>query len=176
MSQQHRHSLNHDPFDVDAEEEFQLGISGLAEVRIPSVNDGLSKQATNCLDMANLFVQVANGTLIADDAAANTTIGDMLKAAVAMSIIGLFAPSTHFNVLQSKIGFGTLGASGSCNPDPTTGLTSGCVLSEAMIIQEKDPPNRKYVVVYLDIQDPGNHNNKDLERIRDIIEITIDKS
>src|SRR5207302_1563202 len=111
--------LNHLRFDPDDEEVFQLGISGLAMVRIPCVNeqawhaggkpgDGRASQATSCLDMANLFVQVANSTLIAGDAAANTTIGDMLKTAVAMSIIGSEAPSTKFDVLQSKIGVGTL--------------------------------------------------------------------
>ncbi len=171
-------------FDAEAEEEFQLGISGLTPVRIPCVNeqawhagggpgDGRSQQATSCLDMANLFVQVANGTLIKGAAAANTTIGDMLKTAVAMSIIGSLALSTHFKVLQSKIGLGTLGSSGSCYPDLVTGLTNGCVYSEAMVIQENAPPNRKYVVVYQDIRDPGNHNNKDLERVRDIIELTM---
>ena len=190
---QHRLFLQHQQnpsdtsirWDADAEEEFQLGISGLTQVRIPCVNekawlagghpgDGRSAQATSCLGMANLFVQVANGTLIKDDVAANTAIGDMLKTAVAMSGIGRYAPSTHFNVLQSKIGVGTLGASGSCNPD-IAGHTNGCVWSEAMVIQETAPPNRKYVVVYQDILDPRNHNSKDFERVRDIIEITIDK-
>ena len=162
--------------DADAEEEFELGISGLAVLKIPmSVNDGPSKQAASCLDMANLFVQIANSALIAGDAVANATIGDMLKKAVigdAASIIGQTA-DRNFDVLQSKIGVGTLGASGSCNPDKNTHLTSGCVLSEAMVIQEKNPPNRKFVVVYQNIKDPGNHGDKDLERIRDIINITI---
>ena len=161
-------------FDQDAEEEFELGISGRAEVRVPSVNDGPSKQAASCLDMANLMVQVANGNLIAGDAAGNTSIGTMLTQAGGMSIIGRFAPSAHFNVVQSKIGFGTLGRTGSCNAD-VSGHTHGCVMSEALVIKETAPPNRKYVVVYQDIQDPSNHGSQDLFRVRDIIDVTIDK-
>jgi V8-like Glu-specific endopeptidase len=161
-------------FDRDAEDEFELGISGRAEVRIPSVNDGPSKQAASCLDLVNMMVQVANANLIPGDAAGSASIGNMLTQAVGMSIIGRFAPSAHFSVLQSKIGFGTLGRTGSCNAD-SSGHTRGCVLSEALVIQETAPPNRKYAVVYQDIQDPSNHGNQDLVRIRDIIDVTIDK-
>jgi hypothetical protein len=41
-------------------------------------SDGKSSQATSCLDMANLFVQVADDTLITGDAASNAEIGRML--------------------------------------------------------------------------------------------------
>ena len=174
INKQHQKFLKGEHHDAEAEEEFQLGISGLTEVRIPSVNDGPSKQAASCLDLANLMVQVANGKLIAGDAAANTQIVDMLKNAVPMSIIGRRAPSTHFRILQSKIGFGQLGKTGSCLVD-AGGHTSGCVQSEALIIQETKAPNRKYVVIYQNIQDPVNHANQDLWRVRDIIDLTIDK-
>jgi hypothetical protein len=42
-----------------------------------------------------------------------------------------------------------------------------------MVIQEN--AERQYLVVYRGIRDPGSHNNKDLERVRNIIEITIGK-
>jgi V8-like Glu-specific endopeptidase len=161
-------------FDPEAEEEFELGISGLAEVRIPSVNDGPSKQAASCVDLANLMVQVARAKLIEGDPDGNTRIGSMLSNAVAMSIIGRFAPSARFKVLQSKIGFGQLGNWGSCVAD-NSGHTSGCVLSEALVIEETAAPKRQFVVVFQDIRDPSKHGNQDLLRVRDIVELTIAK-
>lgn len=159
--------------DSDATEEFNMGISGFFEVRIPVLNDGTSKQATTCMDMANLFAQLATGNLIKDAAGSGmTSNADMLAHltnGVSMSIMGRRMPSTKYNILQSKIGFGTLGRDGNCNSTPTR----GCVQSEAMIIERVAAPKPKYVVVFQNVIDPANRNDKDLERIRELIERTI---
>jgi hypothetical protein len=74
--------------------------------------------------------------------------------------------------LQSKIGFGTLGTTGSCLPD-ATGNTNGCVLSEAMIVKQAVAPFQTFVVVWENVKDPANRSMKDIERVRDIIQNTM---
>jgi hypothetical protein len=168
--------------DAEQKEEFDLAISGWAEVKIPSDNDGDSKQATTCAYAARLFVLLFDNKLVptTDPAdSANTEMQDMLHQAVtgaqAASIVGRF-PSVPppFAVLQTKIGVGQLGSSGSCNPDPVTHQTHGCVLSESMIVQQAAAPHRKFVVVWQNVKDPANSGFKEVARIRDIIQKTMD--
>jgi hypothetical protein len=119
----HERALHGGRVDSDFEEEFALGISGWREVRVHSENDGPSKQAATCSDLARLFVLLCDSNLV-PDAASDTRhpsedMMDMLKRAVS----GNDAPSTvnrfpsappPFTVIGSKIGVGTLGTTGNC--------------------------------------------------------------
>jgi hypothetical protein len=162
--------------DPEAVEEFNLGISGWKEVRVPSTNDGPSKQATTCIDAARLLVLLADNKLVAGGpvGTANSAMLGLLHNAVtggAPSVVGR-VPPVPFTILQSKIGFGTLGTTGSCLPD-ATGNTNGCVLSEAMIVKQAVAPFQTFVVVWENVKDPANRSMKDIERVRDIIQNTM---
>ena len=168
--------------DADMKEEFDLGISGWSEVRIPSKNDGPSKQATTCIHAARLLVLLFDDKLVAATGPVDTANADMLSllaqavtGAGAPSIVGRFptAPAP-FAVLQSKIGVGTLGNWGSCNRDPVTNHTNGCVLSKSMIVQQAAAPQRKFAVVWQNVRDAGNDGFKQIARIRDLIQKTMD--
>lgn len=165
--------------DADGKEEFDLGISGWSEVRVPSSNDGPSKQAATCIDVARLFVLLIDGKLVptalrTGTDTANDEMLDLLGQAVtgagAPSIIARFpSPPAPFDIRQSKIGVGTLGSSGNCIRNPTTGHTNGCVLAEAMIVQQASLPHRTFVVVWQNVKDAANHNFDEIERIRRLI-------
>jgi hypothetical protein len=171
-----------DKGDADGKEEFDLGISGWTEVRIPSENDGPSKQATTCIDAARLLVALKDGKLIESSGSppdtANTEMLDLLKRAVSKDETG-GAPSltwrrpakpAPFDVLQSKIGIGYLGSTPAC----TGATTKGCVYSESLVVQQTAAPHREFVVVWQNVQDPRNRSYKDIVRIRDIILKTMD--
>jgi GH24 family phage-related lysozyme (muramidase) len=168
--------------DADRKEEFDLGISGWSEVRIPSKNDGPSKQATTCIDAARLLVLLFDDKLVATTDPVDTANADMLSllaqavtGAGAPTIVGRFpAAPAPFAVLQSKIGVGTLGNWGSCNRDPVTNHTNGCVLSESMIVQQAAAPQHKFAVVWQNVRDAGNDGFKQIARIRDLIQKTMD--
>jgi hypothetical protein len=167
--------------DADGKEEFDLGISGWAEVRIPSENDGPSKQCTTCIDAARLFVLLFDQKLVATTDpvdTANDEMLDLLRQAVAgpaaASIVNRFptAPAP-FAVLQSKIGVGTLGSKGSCNRDAAN-HTHGCVLSESLIGRQAADPQRRFVAVWQNVKDPGNEGFEEITRIRELIQKTMD--
>jgi hypothetical protein len=160
--------------DKDLKEEFNLGISGWNEVRVPSVNDGLSKQATTCIDMARLLVLMVDNRLVTD-AIKNEAMLGLLHLAVfggAKSLITRVAPST-FDIIQSKIGFGTLGTTGRCKAD-AAGHTHGCVWSETIHVKQNIAPFREFAVVYQNLKDPANNHLSDVERIRDVIAKTME--
>jgi GH24 family phage-related lysozyme (muramidase) len=166
--------------DADGKEEFDLGISGWAEVRIPSENDGPSKQCTTCIDAARLLVLLVDQKLVATtdpfDTANDEMLGLMHKAVTvgAPSIVNRFPTlGAPFTVLHTKIGFGTLGSSGSCNAD-TAGHTKGCVLSEALIGKQVAAPFLRFAVVWQNAKDPANEDFEQVTRIRELIQKTID--
>jgi carboxypeptidase C (cathepsin A)/GH25 family lysozyme M1 (1,4-beta-N-acetylmuramidase)/subtilisin family serine protease len=163
------------------EQEFRLGISGWQEVKVRSENDGMSKQATTCVDVARLFVLLHDGDLVKDfvwrvNRASFEMLGMLSRAVTgsgAPSLVAKF-PLTPppFTVLQSKIGAGTLGHWGTCNLVGAN--TNGCILSEAMIVKQKTPPCREFVVVWQDVKDGTNDGSKQIARIRAIIQKTMD--
>jgi hypothetical protein len=166
----------------DRIEEFNLGISGWQGVRIPNKNDRPSMQATTCIDLARLLVLAFDSKLVPDfmlhiNVASLEMISMMGKgvdSAAAGSIMKRFPSGTAapFTVLQSKIGVGTLGTTGSCNAN-ASGQTRGCVLSEAAIVQEAAAAGRQFVVVYQNVKDTTNDNNGQIARIRAIVEKTM---
>ena len=167
------HDHPHDPIPTsDGNEEFELGISGWNEIRVPSDNDGPSKQATNCIDLARLLVLLADAKLVARTVAgaqnsANIEMLHMMNQAVsgagAPSLVARSNPPPAFAILQSKIGVGELGKPG--------GSSGHFVNSEAMIVRQAGAPHREFVVVWQNVKD---RTTTHLNRIRDIIQKTMD--
>jgi GH24 family phage-related lysozyme (muramidase) len=171
----------HGTGDADTNEEFDLGVGGWNEVRIPSENDGDSKQCTTCIDAARLFVLLVDQKLVAKTDpvdTANDEMLDLMHQAVtgvgAASIVNRFptAPAP-FEVLHTKIGVGTLGRTGSCNRD-AAGHTRDCVLSESLIGKQAADPHRRFVVVWQNVKDTANDGFEQITRIRELIQKTID--
>jgi hypothetical protein len=83
-------------------------------VRIPSVNDGDSAQATTCFDMANLYAHIFQQTLV--DADSSNTMLAMLATSAAVGDDPSFLdysrrsglPPRNFAVTHTKIGLGPL--------------------------------------------------------------------
>jgi hypothetical protein len=159
--------------DADAIQEVDLGVSGLETVRVPSVNDGPSKQAATCIDLASMFTQLAMNSLVMDPAVsgtdANAEMRNMLANAKPMGNLGRWLTRTpavtpSYTILGTKIGFGTLGTTGNCNTE------DNCVKSEALIIERNA---QKFVVVWQNVLDPGKRGDQDYARIHEIIERTI---
>jgi hypothetical protein len=159
-----------------------------ATVDVQSVNDGLVKQATTCLDMAKLFVLLNDDDLVKDDPASHPDTGNLLmmeflRQAVmdpgARSLLKRpFEPNPPpFQILQSKIGVGQL-KGGSCVDIPDKGIrTNRCTYSEAAVVQHSS--GRKFVVVWQNLvylkDNPPPHSWDDgLRRIADVIKKTMD--
>jgi hypothetical protein len=78
----------------------------------------------------------------------------------APSLIGR-VPLGGFSITWSKIGVGPLKAASG----------GGKVFSEAMLVQQSADPRRNFVVVWQNVKAP---TDSDLQRIRDIIQTTMD--
>jgi GH24 family phage-related lysozyme (muramidase) len=173
----------HDAGTADAEkdEEFDLGVGGWAEVRIPSENDGPSKQCTTCIDAARLLVLLVDQKLVATTDPHDTANDEMLglmhmavTGAGAASIVNRYPTlGAPFTVLHTKIGVGTLGTTGNCNPD-SAGHTKGCILSESLIGKQAANPFRRFVVVWQNVKDPANDGYEEIAQIRELIQKTMD--
>ncbi|HMF89291.1 MAG TPA: hypothetical protein VKL40_01520 [Candidatus Angelobacter sp.] len=162
--------------DPDSVEEFNLGISGWTTVNIPSVNDNLVKQVATCIDVARLFVLLFDSKLVDPNLGSSMDLGNgdmesLLQRAVessgapagmdnAPSLIGR-VPLSGFSITWSKIGVGDL--------KPVNGGQK--IFSEAMLVNQNADPHRNFVVVWQNVKAA---TDSDLQRIRDIIQKTID--
>jgi hypothetical protein len=154
-------------------------------VNIQSVNDGLVKQVTNCLDMARLFVLMYDHDLVRDDHPGHNDSNDQMKILLGMAVDDKGAASLlkriftfcgkalPFEVLQSKIGVGPLNG-GSCPWDDHPG--NRCTYSEAAIVKHSSS-GCKFVVVWQNLvllkDTPGSWCDG-LSRIVNVIAKTMD--
>ncbi|MFG0319031.1 MAG: hypothetical protein ACF8XB_17295, partial [Planctomycetota bacterium JB042] len=158
---------------------------------IASVNDGQVKQVTSCLATVRLFTLLHDHELIAPAAGGGTGTTDahdemlaLLRAAVtsshAPSLLDRALPSpAPFEVLQSKIGVGTLKdlpgkPKSSCLTD-AAGNTNRCVLSEISIVRQTASPRRKFVVCWQNVVDANNRGLADVRRVVDLVAGTMDR-
>jgi hypothetical protein len=153
--------------DPDSVEEFNLGMSGWLPITIPSVNDGDVKQVTTCIDAARLMVLLADDKLVGTTGASTVGLANSEMLAMLHRAVSGHAPSmvgrvpTVFSILQSKIGVGDL--------KPVNGGEK--IFSEAMIVKQAGSPMREFVVVWQNVKAA---TKRDLDRIRDIIQNTVD--
>jgi hypothetical protein len=163
--------INPSTEDDDEKEMLDLGIKGGNVRRINSENDKLVMQVTTCIDVAKMFVLLANEELVGNAHDSTDTANAEMLTMLKDGVHGQGAPSRlaeravpppAFTVLHSKIGLGEL-KGGSC-------ITyHRCVASEANILQH--PSGRQFVTVFQNVNEAeGPH----FHLIAEIIQRTMD--
>jgi hypothetical protein len=148
-------------------------------VVIPSVNDGLVKQATTCFDMARLLALLYDKSLVRNTAHWATALSgnDEMLNLLELAVDDPGAPSLlkrvphSFTVTHSKIGVGEL-KDGSCRAADR----DRCVYSEAAILLHP-PSARRFVVVWQNLAYLRAHSSwwgDGLKRIVAVIQKTMD--
>src|SRR5438093_4320501 len=101
-------------------EERALGLVGGNVVTINSLNDGLVKQVTTCIDPVKMFVLLANEELVSNPHDSDDTANEEMLKMTADAVTGAGAPSRFtravplpaFTLLNCKIGLGELKGGG----------------------------------------------------------------
>lgn len=152
--------------DSVADEARDLGLVAGKVILIDSVNDGLVKQVTTCIDLVKMLVLLSDGELVSNvPAGSDSGNADMLRMlASASSHLKSADPSPMFSVLHSKIGIGDK-KGGSCNSP-----IHGCVSSEASILQDASELHR-FVTAWQDLNDADSRH---FHVVAEIIQRTID--
>ena len=152
-------------------EERALGLVGGNVVTINSLNDGLVKQVTTCIDPVKMFVLLANEELVSNPHDSDDTANEEMLKMTADAVTGAGAPSRFtravplpaFTLLNCKIGLGELKGGGVC-----PGFR--CVTSEVSILQHTS--GRQFVTMFQNINVAGKQH---FHMIAEIFQRTMDK-
>jgi hypothetical protein len=141
--------------------------TGFPAIRVPSVNDGPSAQATTCFDMARLYALLVEGNTLDSRSSDSISVEMLDLLAAAQSGLdasflttgrrqGVDGLGAGFTITHTKIGLGPLNAGGE-------------VASEATILRH-DASGRRFIVVWQNLLNLIDRHNAMSFMVRRTIE------